>query len=474
MADPIATLIVDIQTNTSQLVTGVATANQALDSFGTQVISAEDAAKVLGGTVGTTTNAFGTFDKGISQADKVLAAFGVRIGPQIQAVRELGEAAGKSATDIGLIGTAGLSIGAGLAGWQIGRMISDYFELDEAIANTTATLMGWGDLAGQTAAAKLEMLSRASVTAGRTITDLGEAHRITAEAAKKHADEEETAAKKLEAAWEKSLKQMQADLAEIEKFRGHLLGEDVIANGEKYLNHLKVLNMDGLKPVKGTHDEIITALRAASAAMEDLGQTGSRVYKDLIAEANKLNGLMANGTLKSGRIAGLTQATPGAVESTHDSVQDAHRQIAAQADLVEWTERYNAELAETDRLIQVYNDTQTKATDSAVDGVGRVIDKFHEWHSVINEVSSAMSVKLPNTMEEYLNVTSRRNVGIDDTTITRALTARGTPLGMGGGGGNVTVNMDGMLLASNPAARGEVQQYIKDAVFDAVRNSRKF
>jgi hypothetical protein len=129
------------------------------------------------------TSGLTTFHQGLSQADKVLAAFGVRIGPEIQAIRELGDASSKTAQEIGLIGTAGLALGAGLAGWKVGRMIADFFDLDKTIADATAAMMGWGDVAGEEAGAKMDVLARATATAGREITDLTEAMRINAEEA---------------------------------------------------------------------------------------------------------------------------------------------------------------------------------------------------------------------------------------------------------------------------------------------------
>jgi len=136
--------------------------------------------KELEGASGRTSGAIGEFSEGMSAADKMLSLFGIRIGPQIQAVRELGSAAGKTASDIGLIGTAGLTVAAAVGGWQIGRAVADFFSLDEAIGNATASLLGFGDVAAQTAAARFDVLSRATTIAGRAITDFGEAQKIIA------------------------------------------------------------------------------------------------------------------------------------------------------------------------------------------------------------------------------------------------------------------------------------------------------
>ena len=128
-----------------------------------------------------TDSALGGFSDGLSQVDKTLGAVGVRISPQIQAMRELGAASGKTASELGLVGTAGLAVGAAMAGWQLGRMAAEWLGLDEAIGNTTAKLLGWGDVAGQTAGARMDVLTRATQLAGRAITDFGEAQRIIVE-----------------------------------------------------------------------------------------------------------------------------------------------------------------------------------------------------------------------------------------------------------------------------------------------------
>lgn len=122
--------------------------------------------------------AIGEFSAGLSNADKTLALFGIRIGPQIQALKELGGAAGKTASDIGLIGTAGLTVGAAMAGWQLGRMVADFFSLDEAIGNATASLFGFGDVAAERTGAKMDVLARASQIAGREIRNFDEALKI--------------------------------------------------------------------------------------------------------------------------------------------------------------------------------------------------------------------------------------------------------------------------------------------------------
>ena len=118
------------------------------------------------------------FSDGLGQADKTLSLFGIRLGPQIQALRELGGAAGKTASEIGLIGTAGLTVAAAVGGWEIGRWIADVAGLDDAIGKATASLLGFGDVAAETAAARIMTLNRAADIAGHTVLDMGQALQI--------------------------------------------------------------------------------------------------------------------------------------------------------------------------------------------------------------------------------------------------------------------------------------------------------
>jgi hypothetical protein len=97
----------------------------------------------------------------LSSFDGVLASMGVNIGTEIRGLTDLGDAAGKTFTQLGLIATAGLAAGAALAGWKIGRLVAEFFDLDKAIGNTTAKMLGWGDVAGQQAGAKQDTINKA-------------------------------------------------------------------------------------------------------------------------------------------------------------------------------------------------------------------------------------------------------------------------------------------------------------------------
>ena len=147
-----------------------------------------------------------TFNLSISQASALLGRFGFSIPPVVRGLLDLGNlaaaaqvgvagvgaaaapaaastaavgtSAAAAATGIGAMGAAALAAGSALAGWTLGEKIGEVTGWTQAIADGTAKLLGWGDVASQEAAAGADVLARASKTAGRAITDQTEAMNI--------------------------------------------------------------------------------------------------------------------------------------------------------------------------------------------------------------------------------------------------------------------------------------------------------
>jgi hypothetical protein len=71
------------------------------------------------------------------------------------------EGSGITVTELGLLDSAGMVLGAGIAGWGIGRAISDFLGLDDAIGRVTARMFGLGNLTGQEMAAKQDSINLA-------------------------------------------------------------------------------------------------------------------------------------------------------------------------------------------------------------------------------------------------------------------------------------------------------------------------
>jgi hypothetical protein len=163
-------------------------------------------AQAAGGATAPTNN----LRTALGQFDGVLASLGVNIGPEIRSLSELGDASGKTASQLGLIGTAGLVVGAGIAGWKIGRAVADFFDLDKVIGNATAKLLGFGDAAGEVAAAKADILAKASKAAGIEIKDLDLAMAMNEAEATRHAETFNTAASRV-AGWRAEIEKVKAD-----------------------------------------------------------------------------------------------------------------------------------------------------------------------------------------------------------------------------------------------------------------------
>jgi DNA-binding ferritin-like protein (Dps family) len=151
-------------------------------------------------TTNTSTGFKGMADS-LRVADKSLGAFGVSMYKGINVLDELGQVSGKTAADLGKLGTAGAVAAAAMAGWNLGRWIADLTGADQAVANFASRLMGWGDVAKETAGATTDLLERASRNAGRTITDVAEAVKINTDAVKANAETFNTSANRVQA-WE--------------------------------------------------------------------------------------------------------------------------------------------------------------------------------------------------------------------------------------------------------------------------------
>jgi hypothetical protein len=133
--------------------------------------------KELEGASGQTNNAIGGFAEGLGAVDKTLGLFGIRIGPQIQALRELGNVANLTFDKLGLLGSAGAIAATAVGSYKITEAVMAWTGLNEIIGQTIATAMGWDDVTQRTGA-RLDVLSRATQIAGREITDFDQAMQV--------------------------------------------------------------------------------------------------------------------------------------------------------------------------------------------------------------------------------------------------------------------------------------------------------
>ncbi len=75
-------------------------------------------------------------------------------------LNEVAAAEGLTFSALGLIGSAGAALGAGYVGWNVGRMIADFLNLDKILGQVGSALMGH-NLAEEEAAAKQDVINKA-------------------------------------------------------------------------------------------------------------------------------------------------------------------------------------------------------------------------------------------------------------------------------------------------------------------------
>jgi hypothetical protein len=238
---------------------------------------------------GTTNSAIGEFSEGLSTADRFLGVLGIHIGPQIQALRELGSAAGTTASSIGLVGSASLIAGAAIGGWQIGRWIADTLKLDEAIGNATASLLGFGDVAAERTAARVDVLSRASDIAKRTITDFGQALQIIKTHNAEVAESFNTGTSRVEA-WNREIAKHRDVLPTIaSELKTHISTIDQVArhygiSKEAIEYYIRTLD-NSAKAQKAWADEVRPKYEAIKKAQDDLNEASGHWHQTLLTMA---------------------------------------------------------------------------------------------------------------------------------------------------------------------------------------------
>lgn len=158
-----------------------------------EIARVEGAAKSVTAAVApmaTTLQTAGTHVTGLKGAmesfDGILASVGIHMGPQIRGLGELGEAAKQGASGMGMVASAGLAIGVGMAAWQITRAVMDFFELDGAVAKAWTSMLGYGDAAKEAAGAQADAIQLAFEKTGKHAKTAGEALALMTDWLKDH------------------------------------------------------------------------------------------------------------------------------------------------------------------------------------------------------------------------------------------------------------------------------------------------
>ena len=234
-----ANLSAKLEADFSEFDRAVVTSLQKLDQF-----EAKAARTGAGLTTMATTpqSGLGALQKQLEMVDKSLALAGVNVSRHIAALKEMQTAANQGASALGKLGTGLLVEQAFEKGWDFGRWIAGWTGVDEAISKATASLMGWGDVAAETAAATQDEIDRVRELTGKTMT-LAEAR---AYMTKKKKEDNEEAKKAAEFAKEEA--------------------ESIARINAVYVNYQKTL--DG---IAGTTVEAAKAMLEQGAAARDVG-----------------------------------------------------------------------------------------------------------------------------------------------------------------------------------------------------------
>src|SRR5262245_29993628 len=188
------------------------TAAEAADKMARMGLAVPDNLKAIASEATKATSQTNDLHGAFQQFDKMLAAVGINIGTEIGAVGELAAAFGQTASQLGLVATAGLAAGTMFASFKLTTLLLELTGLNTQLNKFVDGLAGLPEAA---AGAKLDELARAGQNAAKmlggaqvTITDLATAQRINAEAVRQHNLELVTSTSRI-AAWNAELKSVQ-------------------------------------------------------------------------------------------------------------------------------------------------------------------------------------------------------------------------------------------------------------------------
>lgn len=123
------------------------------------------------------------------QFDGILESMGIHLTRQVKGIEDV--------TNASLEGSSGfakyaIGIGGALAafktGWDFGRWIADVLGLDDKVAGLAKRLLGLGDVAAETAGAKMDAISRAIANGAKETISYTEAIQFNIDFAKKNGD----------------------------------------------------------------------------------------------------------------------------------------------------------------------------------------------------------------------------------------------------------------------------------------------
>lgn len=197
------------------------------------------------------------------------------LSSQAEGLKNVGGGAGAALNSILLLNQANVAMQVAMGAWSFGRQIAEYFQLDAAIGEATANLLGFGE-AAEIAASHADTLARASHTMGHEITDLGIATAVNEQATREWQKSLDTSEHRI-AAWR----------AEIEHVRSsgslELLAKDLESHAFS-LKELASRYQLSVEAIQFFTRETKNAADAEKAAADAVHDSNARKLKDLAEE----------------------------------------------------------------------------------------------------------------------------------------------------------------------------------------------
>lgn len=160
--------IVEAGTATDAQVTALTAATAKFLALKGAVVGAKEDLAALRPVAEETSGSVNTLHGSLTQFDGLLSAVGLSIHKEVLGLTELGEASGKTASELGAVATAGLAVGTAFAAYELTKKILEWTGLDQAIGDATVALYDFG-LAEQTEAAISEGLRNHVILKGHAL-----------------------------------------------------------------------------------------------------------------------------------------------------------------------------------------------------------------------------------------------------------------------------------------------------------------
>jgi len=242
--------------------------------------------KGLEGASAQTNSSMGDLSAGLSVADKTLNALGIHIGPQIQAIRELGNVSGLTFEKLGLWGSLGLAASVAAATYEITKMTLEFTGLDKAIVGVVDS---WSGFTAQRAGAAMDVLARATQIAGREIKDFDVAMQIIAKHNKEVAESFNTGAQRV-ADWNREIAAHKADMPQITaELKNHSSTVQQLAQhygiSREAIEYYSRRVAENAKILQGWHEAEDAALKKVRTAQDELNEASGHWHQTLLTMA---------------------------------------------------------------------------------------------------------------------------------------------------------------------------------------------